>query len=413
MLDADGSTDAAEIPRFVAALRTGADFVKGSRFAQGGASSDITPLRRAGNLGLNALVNRLYGTSYTDLCYGYNAFWARCLPYMHVDCAGFEVETLINIRIARAGLTIHEVPSREQERLHGDSNLHPVRDGMRILRTIATERIHGGAAGMRIALVSSGPDSAHEVAALARSLARDGTPVDVLGPGARGHGEPYDVVHAHGSRALTALLTLGWHSAGRVATADAHAALWPRRRMLEAADRIICRSRAEAARLGRHAPSLTRRIRLVPGRRRHRGRAPDRRATTPGRDVVLCVDRLDRDARLDRAVAALPALGDEVELAIVGAGPARARAGAPRRGARRARARALRRRGLRRRAAPLAGHRGRARSRSAAGPRPRRCCSARWPRARRSSPPTCPPTATRSSRCTAAARRCSSPTRRR
>ena len=141
MLDADGSTDAAEIPRFVAALRTGADFVKGSRFAQGGASSDITPLRRVGNLGLNALVNRLYGTSYTDLCYGYNAFWARCLPYIHVDCSGFEVETLINIRIARAGLTIHEVPSRELRRLHGTSNLHPVRDGARILRTIAAERV--------------------------------------------------------------------------------------------------------------------------------------------------------------------------------------------------------------------------------------------------------------------------------
>jgi len=46
-------------------------------------------------------VNALYGTSYTDLCYGFNAFWARCLPYMRVDCNGFEVETLINVRIAQ------------------------------------------------------------------------------------------------------------------------------------------------------------------------------------------------------------------------------------------------------------------------------------------------------------------------
>ena len=99
--------------------------MKGSRFAQGGGSTDITPLRRAGNRALNALVNTLYGTSYTDLCYGYNAFWARCLPYMRVDCAGFEVETLINIRIAKAGLTIHEVPSRERDRIHGTSNLQP------------------------------------------------------------------------------------------------------------------------------------------------------------------------------------------------------------------------------------------------------------------------------------------------
>jgi glycosyltransferase involved in cell wall biosynthesis len=141
MLDADGSTDAAEIPRFVAALCNGADFVKGSRFAQGGASSDITPIRRVGNRALSALVNALYGTSYTDLCYGYNAFWRRCLPYMRVDCDGFEVETLINVRIAKAGLVIHEVPSYERSRIYGMSNLSAVRDGTRVLRTIAQERV--------------------------------------------------------------------------------------------------------------------------------------------------------------------------------------------------------------------------------------------------------------------------------
>ncbi|HEY6757873.1 MAG TPA: glycosyltransferase family 2 protein [Baekduia sp.] len=139
-LDADGSTDAKEIPRFVAALCHGADFVKGSRFAQGGSSSDITHVRRLGNRALSALVNALYGTSYTDLCYGYNAFWARCLPYMRVDCDGFEVETLINVRIAKAGLVVHEVPSYERNRIYGVSNLSAVRDGSRVLRTIALER---------------------------------------------------------------------------------------------------------------------------------------------------------------------------------------------------------------------------------------------------------------------------------
>jgi glycosyltransferase involved in cell wall biosynthesis len=148
MLDADGSTDAAEIPRFVAALCNGADFVKGSRFAQGGASSDITRVRRLGNRVLNAMVNSLYGTSYTDLCYGYNAFWTRCLPYMHVDCDGFEVETLINVRIAKAGLVVHEVPSYERNRIHGASNLSALRDGGRVLRTIACERVSAASRGL-------------------------------------------------------------------------------------------------------------------------------------------------------------------------------------------------------------------------------------------------------------------------
>jgi glycosyltransferase involved in cell wall biosynthesis len=139
MLDADGSTDPAEIPRFVSALRNGADFVKGSRFAQGGSSADITRARGLGNHVLRTIVNTLYGTSYTDLCYGYNAFWARCLPYMRVDCDGFEVETLINVRIAKAGLIVHEVPSYENVRLHGTSNLRALPDGTRVLRTIVRE----------------------------------------------------------------------------------------------------------------------------------------------------------------------------------------------------------------------------------------------------------------------------------
>jgi glycosyltransferase involved in cell wall biosynthesis len=138
-LDGDGSTDPGEIPRFVAALCNGADFVKGSRFAQGGATADMTFVRMLGNRVLNVVVNALYGTHYTDLCYGYNAFWARCLPYMHVDCNGFEVETLINVRIAKAGLVVHEVPSYEHARVHGRSHLHAVRDGSRVVHTIAVE----------------------------------------------------------------------------------------------------------------------------------------------------------------------------------------------------------------------------------------------------------------------------------
>ena len=141
MLDADGSADPAEIPAYVEALTAGADFAKGTRFAKGGGSSDITPLRRVGNFGLNTLTNVLYRTKFTDLCYGYNAFWAHCLPHMDVDCDGFEVETLINVRIAKAGLQIEEVGSYEADRIHGTSNLNTFRDGWRVLKTIFKERM--------------------------------------------------------------------------------------------------------------------------------------------------------------------------------------------------------------------------------------------------------------------------------
>ncbi len=145
MLDADGSTDPQEIPAYVNALFHGADFAKGSRFTDGGGSVDITPFRGLGNRFLNGTVNVLFGTDYSDLCYGYNAFWSDVLPTINVDCAGFEVETLINVRVAKAGLNVTEVPSLERERIHGVSKLHPVRDGLRVLRTILSERFatHG------------------------------------------------------------------------------------------------------------------------------------------------------------------------------------------------------------------------------------------------------------------------------
>lgn len=147
MLDADGSTDPREIPQFVEPLLAGADFVKGSRCVDGGGSDDITPLRSSGNAALTGLFNFLYGRDYTDLCYGYNAFWSRCLPHMKVDCDGFEIETLIHVRIARAGLKVCEVPSTEHQRLHGESNLRAFRDGSRVLRIMLSERLGRGPRG--------------------------------------------------------------------------------------------------------------------------------------------------------------------------------------------------------------------------------------------------------------------------
>lgn len=139
-LDADGSARPEEIPVFVEALLAGADYAKGSRYVQGGGSSDLTWLRSTGNRALSTMVNLLFGTRYSDLCYGYNAFWRRHGGQFAGDADGFEIETLMNIRAARAGLRIVEVPSFEEDRIHGESNLRPVRDGLRIALLIARER---------------------------------------------------------------------------------------------------------------------------------------------------------------------------------------------------------------------------------------------------------------------------------
>lgn len=146
-LDADGSTDAAEIPLFVAALRCGADFVKGTRFACGGDSVDLTRARAVGNRALTGLVNLCFGARYTDLCYGFTAFWARILPSLRLSAEGFEIEAEMNVRALTLGLRVSEVPSREHRRLSGASNLHAVRDGWRIARAILAERVASQARG--------------------------------------------------------------------------------------------------------------------------------------------------------------------------------------------------------------------------------------------------------------------------
>ncbi|MFF2942107.1 glycosyltransferase family 2 protein [Streptomyces niveus] len=140
MIDADGSADGQEIVSYVSALVSGADFAKGSRFANGGGTDDMTPIRKLGNFVLCTVVNAKFGARYTDLCYGYNAFWRHCLDRITLDCTGFEVETLMNIRVVKAGLKVQEIPSHEYDRIHGVSNLRAVRDGLRVLRVILRER---------------------------------------------------------------------------------------------------------------------------------------------------------------------------------------------------------------------------------------------------------------------------------
>ena len=141
MLDADGSTDPTEIPHFVQPLLEGYDCSKGSRFMKGGSSHDITLIRRLGNYLLCQFVNTLFHTQSTDLCYGYNAFWKHCLNRVDINCDGFEVETQIYLRMHKAQLKIAEVPSIENQRIYGKSNLHTFRDGWRVLRTIVKEWI--------------------------------------------------------------------------------------------------------------------------------------------------------------------------------------------------------------------------------------------------------------------------------
>jgi hypothetical protein len=108
MFDADGSADPDEIPRFIEALVEGADFAKGSRFRPGGGSADITAVRRLGNRFLHTWMNVSFGTRFTDLCYGYNAFWADLIPLLELpDFIWHGVRHIVSSGLARLKVAPH------------------------------------------------------------------------------------------------------------------------------------------------------------------------------------------------------------------------------------------------------------------------------------------------------------------
>ncbi len=53
---------------------------------------------------------------------------------------GFEIDAVTTCRFAAAGVSITEVPSVEKPRMFGEPSLHPFSDGLRVLRTLLTER---------------------------------------------------------------------------------------------------------------------------------------------------------------------------------------------------------------------------------------------------------------------------------
>ena len=140
MIDADRSMDPIEIGRFLAPLEEGYDLVKGSRFMGDGGTTDMELVRRCGNAVLRGMANGLYGTRFTDLCYGFMAFRRDQLDRLALEADGFEIETEIVVRAVKGGLRVCEVASFERARAHGESNLHTWRDGSRVLRTMLAHR---------------------------------------------------------------------------------------------------------------------------------------------------------------------------------------------------------------------------------------------------------------------------------
>jgi glycosyltransferase involved in cell wall biosynthesis len=141
-MDGDGADDPAFIKDMVAALRSGGyDFVIGSR-ARG--------RREAGSMGSHqlligllagALIKLFYGVRYTDMC-AYRAIRRETLLQLGMRERTYGWNLEMQMRVARAGLRVLELPVAYRRRAGGDSkvagNLRgTIRAGSRIIATFA------------------------------------------------------------------------------------------------------------------------------------------------------------------------------------------------------------------------------------------------------------------------------------
>jgi glycosyltransferase involved in cell wall biosynthesis len=152
IIDADGSMDLRELELFLTQFPD-CGIAKGSRYLNGGGSSDLTRFRSVGNKTLTEIANRLFGQKWTDMAYGFAVFDRNLLQGLaltNYDALGsvfshkaygqgFEIETLMFCRAARRGIKLVEVPSFERDRIAGTSNLRAIRDGIRVLIALFIE----------------------------------------------------------------------------------------------------------------------------------------------------------------------------------------------------------------------------------------------------------------------------------
>ncbi len=134
MGDADDTYDFSLIPVFVEKLeQEGYDFVTGSRYLEGGDRLISLLHRLVGNPALTAILNRLFGTRYTDVYCGFRGFTRRAYELIKPVSPGMEFNLELAINAGLAGLRIAEVPIHLLPR-KGRSKLRTLRDGWRSLR---------------------------------------------------------------------------------------------------------------------------------------------------------------------------------------------------------------------------------------------------------------------------------------
>jgi dolichol-phosphate mannosyltransferase len=125
-MDADGSHDAADLPRLLAAVTDGADVALGSRYVPGGGVENWPLHRRAVSRAGCRYARAVLGVEIRDLTGGFKCFRAGALEaidYRTVRSRGYAFQVELTYRALRRGLRVQELPITFREREHGESKM--------------------------------------------------------------------------------------------------------------------------------------------------------------------------------------------------------------------------------------------------------------------------------------------------
>ena len=138
-IDADCSHIPEEMGMMIDGIKKGYHVCMGSRFLKGGGTEDMPWHRKFGNKIFVSIVNAIWNSKYTDMCYGYRCFSKDSLKQMNLISDGFSIETKISIKAAKRGMKVLEIPSLEKARRAGEGKLRTFRDGYKVMKIILNE----------------------------------------------------------------------------------------------------------------------------------------------------------------------------------------------------------------------------------------------------------------------------------
>jgi glycosyltransferase involved in cell wall biosynthesis len=145
----DGNEDPGDIPQMVERLRAGANFVVASRMIKGAWNEEDSQFfrpRKWANRGLGLIANVLFGRSgvrSSDITNGFRGITCEAFDHMCLTSKDLTMDFQMIIRALKLGMQIDEFPTREGNRVGGETNFASFQTGLREVGLIWRELLSG------------------------------------------------------------------------------------------------------------------------------------------------------------------------------------------------------------------------------------------------------------------------------